>query len=193
MTTIVVVRKGQHACIASDTMTRLGDSRQSAEFIANHEKIFRVEKNYIAITGSSASYSAIKNYFKRHNPKPKLEDTDSIFETLLQMHETFKKEYFLNPKEDDGDPFESSQIWALLANPHGIFGIFSLRSVQEYAKYYAFGSGAEYALGAMHASYDRLKTPEAIAKAGIEAALEFDTGSAAPIISHKIKLKTKKS
>jgi ATP-dependent HslUV protease subunit HslV len=76
----------------------------------------------------------------------------------------------------------------LLANPHGIFGIYALRSVDEYNKFWAFGSGTDYALGALHCTYDRLEKVEDIARAAIEAAAEFDNATALPVTVHSVKL-----
>ena len=91
-----------------------------------------------------------------------------------------KSDYFLNPNGDNDDEFETSQLSALIANSHGIFGLYSLRSVQEYVRFYARGSGNEFALGAMHAVYDSLDDAEAIALVGLQVGAEFDTGSGAP-------------
>ncbi len=64
----------------------------------------------------------------------------------------------MKPDEEEDDPYESSQITALLANPNGIFfGVYSLREVYEYERFWAIGSGADYALGAMQAVYDNPK------------------------------------
>ena len=57
------------------------------------------------------------------------------------------------PKEEEDDPYESTQITALIANEHGIFGVYSMREVFEYTRFWAVGSGREFALGAMHALY----------------------------------------
>ena len=59
--------------------------------------------------------------------------------------------------------------------------MYSLREVSEYAKFWAIGSGSEFALGAMHALYNRLDSAEEIAKAGVEAGSEFDSSSALPM------------
>ena len=40
-----------------------------------------------------------------------------------------------------------------IANAHGIFGVYSMRDVIEYERFWASGSGGDYALGAMHALY----------------------------------------
>lgn len=76
----------------------------------------------------------------------------------------------------------------LIANPYGIFGVYGLRSVDEYNKYWAFGSGTDYALGALHASYDRFKDVKDIAKAAIEAAAQFDNATGLPMTLYSVEL-----
>lgn len=61
--------------------------------------------------------------------------------------------------------------------------------MDEYTKFWALGAGDEFALGAMHACYDRLESVEEIAHAGIEAAAEFDNSTALPITLYTVKLK----
>jgi ATP-dependent HslUV protease, peptidase subunit HslV len=62
--------------------------------------------------------------------------------------------------------------------------------VQEYSRFYASGSGTEYALGAMFAIYDdEDKTAEDIAKIGVEAGAEFDDGTSLPMNCYTIKLR----
>ena len=65
---------------------------------------------------------------------------------------TGKEQHFLNPKEEEDDPYESTQITALIANANGIFGVYSMREVFEYNHFWAVGSGREFALGAMHST-----------------------------------------
>ena len=73
----------------------------------------------------------------------------------------------------------------LIANPYGIFGVSGMRTVQEFARFYAYGSGTDYALGALYASYGRPELDaEALARLAINAAAEFDDGTAAPIECH---------
>ena len=66
-------------------------------------------------------------------------------------------------------------------NSKGIFGVYSLREVSEYHKFWAIGSGSEFALGAMHVLYDRLDSAQEIAEAAVEAGCEFNTASGLPI------------
>ena len=91
-----------------------------------------------------------------------------------------KERFFLNPKEEDSDPYESSQITALIANPSGIYGVYSYREVFSFERFWGIGSGRNFALGAMHAVYDKSRSARAVAEAGIRAGVEFDKSSSGP-------------
>ena len=96
------------------------------------------------------------------------------------LHRRLKEEYYLNPSEESDDPFESSRFHCLVVNPSGIYGVYALRTVHEYGRYFAFGSGSEYALGALHALYNRLASARRIATAALDAACTFDDSSDLP-------------
>ena len=97
-----------------------------------------------------------------------------------RAHTLLKEKYFLNPKEDESDPYESSQITAVIANPSGIYGVYSLREVFRFERFWGIGSGRNFALGAMYASYDRFRSARTIAVAGVKAGIEFDKSSSGP-------------
>ena len=100
-----------------------------------------------------------------------------------------KESYFLQTKEDDHDPYESSQFTMLIANASGIYGVYSYREVFEFKEFWSIGSGRSFALGAMHAAYGKARTAREVAKAGIDAACEFDRISAGPVDVFTLKLK----
>jgi len=187
MSTIVVVKKKGRACIAADTLVSWGGTKMSAHYIADMTKIVQVGDTFLGITGAAVHQQVIENYFGRcesysfANPK-------DIFETWREFHKALKSDYFLSAGEDKDVPYEQSHMHVLLANPHGIFGVYSLRSVDEYSKYWAFGSGTDYALGALFCAYDRYDKVEDIARAAIEAAAEFDNASALPMTVHSVDL-----
>jgi len=181
MTTIALARKDGRITIAADTLTRFGTTLESAEYVANHDKIIRVGPAYLALTGHASLQTVVKSYFDRLEEPADLGSVDAIYETFRAMHGVLKEHYFMNPKEDEDDPFESTQLDGLIAHPRGIFGIYSLRSVQEYTRYTALGSGFGYALGAMHALWDGPASAEEMACAGIEAAAVFDDATAMPL------------
>ncbi len=179
MTTIVVVRKGGHIAIAADALVTFGEVRLSGEYEEN-EKILQFGDSYIGLAGSTAHFSVVRRLLASMD-KLELHSRDEVFDTFLRAHVMLKEKYFLNPKEDEDDPYESSQNTAVIANPSGIYGVYSLREVFKFERFWGIGSGRNFALGAMHASYDRLRSARAIAHAGVLAGTEFDKNSSGPI------------
>jgi ATP-dependent protease HslVU (ClpYQ) peptidase subunit len=110
----------------------------------------------------------------------KLGSRDDVFDTFTRAHQILKDKYFLNIKEEEDDPYESSQITTLIANPRGIFGVYSYREVFVFDRFWAIGSGKTFALGAMYAAYDAPSTARDIAELGVSAGAEFDKSSALP-------------
>lgn len=187
MTTIVAVRKNGHAVIAADTLTTFGNTRLHATRDASHDKILQIGESYVGICGSAAHHLVLNNLLSKM-PDIRLDSKEAIFETFRKLHPALKEECFLNPKEDEEDPYESSQITALIANAHGIFGVYSMREVFEYTQFWAIGSGHEFALGAMHQCYSQYASAEEIARAGVDAGIAFDKNSDAPITLYRIDL-----
>ena len=142
------------------------------------------------LKGSAAHQLVFESLLRRHEPLD-FSDKFSIFETFRKLHPIMKEQHFLNPKEEEDDPYESTQITALIANAHGIFGVYSMREVFEYTQFWAAGTGREFALGAMQALYPRLKTAEAVARAGVEAGAMFDKNSALPMTIYNVKVQAK--
>ena len=189
MTTIAVVRKNGFAVIVADTMTKWGSGKETAEYVANHQKTFKIDDTVLAITGNTTFKAMITDYFSRPKIEKKFDSVNAIFKTWHRMHTVLKEEYFLNATVGADDPVESTRVDVLLANKHGIFGVAAHRTVQEFTKYYAFGSGADYAMGAMFALYsDKNRDPEEIAKIAVAAAAEFNDGTGLPVTAHRFKL-----
>ena len=187
MTTLVVVRKGDSVAISADSLTTFGDTRLSAAHDRTYDKIVRYRDTYIGLCGSAAHQLVFESLLSRH------EDLDfthksAIFETFRKLHPILKEQHFLNPKEEEDDPYESTQMTALVANGNGIFGVFSMREVFEYTQFWAAGSGREFALGAMHARYSKLRTAEAVARVGVEAGATFDKNSGLPLTLYTLPL-----
>ncbi len=193
MSTVVVAKKDGKVCIAADSLTSFGDLRLSSVYDAAHDKVLRYDENYLGIVGSAAHQLVLESVFASKKVVDKKIEIDfssrlAIFESFLALHPLLKEKYFLNAKDEDDDPYESTQIDALIANPFGIFGVHSLREVTEYNKFWAIGSGAEYALGAMFAVYESAASAEAIAQAGVAAGAEFNNASSMPLSSYVIDL-----
>lgn len=190
MSTVVAVKKENQICLAADTLTTFGETKLSAQFDQSYEKIFCFAESYIGIVGSAAHQMVLENALNKIRNNVELSDRQTIFNTFNKLHPVLKKSYYLNPKEEEEDAYESSRIDALIVNKSGIFGIFTLREVFEYSRFWAIGSGSDFALGAMHALYDGNGTAEEIARAGVEAGAAFNNATALPMTLHSIELDT---
>jgi ATP-dependent HslUV protease, peptidase subunit HslV len=187
MTTIVAVKKNGIVTIAADTLTTFGNTRLPAGMDSSHDKILHIADSYVGVCGSAAHHLVLSSLLGK-SPDVKLNSKEAIFETFRKLHPVLKEECFLNPKEDEEDPYESSQITALIINASGLYGIFSMREVFEYTQFWAIGSGHEFALGAMQHAYSRFDNATDIARAGVEAGIAFDKNSAAPITIYTVTL-----
>jgi ATP-dependent HslUV protease, peptidase subunit HslV len=189
VSTVVVARKGGSVAIASDSLVTFGETRLPHGYEAN-AKIFEVGGSYIGAVGSTAHFPVLRQALgAMTKAELQLHSRDAIFDTFVTLHPKLKDRFFMNTKEHDNDPYESSQFSILIANVHGIFGVESYREVFEFERFWAIGSGRRFALGAMHAVYEHTKTARGIAEAGVAAGCEFDTSSAAPVRLHTLKLK----
>ena len=188
MSTIVIVKKNGKACIAADSLTTFGDLRLASNMDVAHDKIQSYGDGYMGIVGSAAHSLVIESIIANQSLEINFSDRLNIFETFRELHPILKDKYFLNAKDEDDDPYETSHIDSLICNKSGIFGVYSLREVSEYVRYWAIGSGSEFALGAMHAVYDRLDSAEEIARAGVEAGAEFNNASSLPMTSYTVDL-----
>jgi ATP-dependent HslUV protease, peptidase subunit HslV len=190
MSTIVVVRKANRVAIAADTLTTFGNTKFTHIYSSDSDKILKFKDNLIGIVGSVAHSNVFSSIIRKHPEVLSFKGLSDIFDTYIKLHPILKEKYFLNPgeKKDEDQEYESSQINALIANPYGIFGMFSWREVYEYERYWSIGSGRDYALGAMFGVYDQLQTAEEIAIAGVTAGCEFDDSSSLPYTIYSMKL-----
>ena len=187
MTTIVLVRKGDSAVIAADSLTTFGTTRLAPAYDRSPEKIVAYRDSFIGVAGSAAHQLVLENILLR-TPNLELHGKEAIYESFRKLHPILKDDAFLNPKEEEDDPYESSQMTAMIANSSGIFAVYSMREVFEFDRFWAIGSGRDFALGAMFAVYPKAKTVLQIAEAGVVAGAEFDTGTSLPIHMHEVRL-----
>jgi ATP-dependent protease HslVU (ClpYQ) peptidase subunit len=193
MTTVVVVKKGGQVAIAADTLVTFGDTRLGHRYEPN-SKLFKVDAvggpSYVGIAGTVAHFPVLRKAMTAL-PKDqlKLSSKDEVFDTFTKLHPMLKESFFLQTKEDDNDPYESSQFSVLIANGSGIYGLYSYREVFEFNQFWGIGSGRSFALGAMYASWDKAKTAREVATIGIHAGCEFDKNSGGPLELFTVKLK----
>jgi ATP-dependent HslUV protease, peptidase subunit HslV len=188
VSTIVVVRKGRVACIGCDTLATIGSLKQKAHYVEVPDKIFRFQDAFIGTVGYAVHNAVLQSYFSRHPENVTLDSPAGIFETWRVMHKVLRDEYHLNPRKDSEDAYETTRMTAVVASPRGIYGITPSRDVEAFPRFWAIGSGTDYALGAMYVMYERSDDVEEIARAGIEAGAEFDDGSEVPVVLHRVEL-----
>jgi ATP-dependent HslUV protease, peptidase subunit HslV len=187
MTTIVVVKKNGDIAIASDALVTFGETRLPHGYEMN-DKIIRIGDSYIGLAGSTAHFAVLGDALHALGDDCRFGSRQQVFLTFQKLHTVLKDKYFLNPKEDDSDPYESSQITALIANPTGIYGVYSYREVFSFDKFWGIGSGRNFALGAMYAAYDRTSSAQKIAEIGVKAGAEFDKSSALPVRAFSLRI-----
>ncbi len=191
MTTIAVARKGGQVAIATDSLVTFGDTRLPHGYEAN-DKVFRIGASWVGMAGTTAHFPVLRKALGSLTvDELKLGSRDEVFETFLKLHPKLKETYFLNPKEEDADPYESSQFTVLIANGTGIYGVYSYREVFEFDRFWAIGSGRTYALGAMQAVWDAKRSAREVAEIGVKAGCEFDKNSDGPVKAHTMKLAVK--
>ena len=181
--------------IAADTLVTFGDTRLPHRFEDN-SKLFKVDApagpTYVGMAGTVAHFPVLR---KAMGALPREQlcfgSRDEVFDTFTRLHPLLKESFFLQTKEDDNDPYESSQFSVLIANASGIYGLYSYREVFEFNEFWGIGSGRGFALGAMHAMWGSAKTARELATIGVSASCEFDKNSAGPIEVFTVKLKSK--
>lgn len=195
MSTLTVARTAKGIAIAADALTTFEDTRLPPELDGAGEKVVRVETEagacYVGIVGFTAHFLVIQDALER------MEDADlssrrGIFETFRALHPVLKEDYFLLPETgQEGDPYESTQVSLLIAAPTGIFGVYDMREVHEFSRFWAMGSGASFALGAMHARWADAEAGDldaaALATLGVEAGCAFDRSSAPPVEVYEVE------
>ena len=191
MSTLTVALKDGVAAIAAESLTTFDEVRLPPDNDAAPEKIFAVETEagtaYVGSVGFAAHFLVLREAlgtFERLD----LSTREAVFDTMQALHSVLKEEYFLLTETgQEGDPYESSQMSILIASPGGIFGVYDMREVHAYRRFWSMGSGSPYALGAMWAQYDALDA-QALAEAGVAAGCAFDRSSAGPVLGHTVRL-----
>lgn len=189
MTTIAAVRKDGIAAIAADGQVSQGGTVVPGTMRAGPSKIHAVANGYVGVSGSVAHHSVLRSLWHRHPELFNLESTDAVFETFRAIQPILRDDYFVETSEDDDDQeYESNQMSGLIISPAGIFSFFSYREISEYNRFWAAGSGTEYALGAMDALYERELDAQSVATLGVTSAAKFDQRSGLPVESFTVRL-----
>ena len=190
MSTITVARTAGGAALAADALTTFEGLKLPPDLDAAGEKVVRLGDAVVGIVGYAAHFLVVQDALERFEGAD-LSSRRGIFETFRALHPVLKDEYYLNPETDqDGDPYESTQVSLLIASPGGVFGVYDMREVHEFTRYWAMGSGASFALGAMHARWADAEAGDldagALAAVGAEAGCRFDASSGGPVTVYEV-------
>ncbi len=127
MTTLVVGRNSGQVAIAADYAGDLrrhqpgpplrGQQQDLQGRHAGRHELRRHGRHGGALSGAAQGHPAAL-------PKDqlKLGSRDEVFDTFVKLHPLLKETFFLQTKEDDNDPYESSQFTVVIANASGIYG-----------------------------------------------------------------------
>ena len=179
--------------MVSDSLFTQGSIKVSPHVRLNSQKVFQIKDALVGFTGWTAMTSIFEDVMEKYPKELKFGSRREIFKTFLFLHSKLKSDYFIETKERDNQPVESSQWDGIILTHTGIFSVQSYREVMEYRNYWAEGSGTDVALGALHTAYGVYDDAEKIAVAAINAACEFDDGTGLPAqvytldVSRKVK------
>jgi ATP-dependent protease HslVU (ClpYQ) peptidase subunit len=174
MSIVVAVCKNDRTVLAADSLNVFGQERIPTDN-AKATKVRRIGKALMAVTGWSV-YANILDDFLAELKKPALGDEREIFSFFLDLWRELHERYpFVNDQPQHKDtPFGDLDASFLVANRSGIFKVSQDSSVCRFDKYYAIGSGAVYALGALYQIYDQDADAAELARRAAETAIEFD-------------------
>ena len=175
MSVAVAVRKGRALVLAADTQESFGDRRVLRPDHAS-SKIRRVGPSCIAQTGWGL-YDNILGDYLANAGTPRLRSEREVFAFFNRFWKRMRREYsFVNDQSvgEDKTPFADLDATFLVVNADGIFHVTSQMSVLRFHRFDAIGSGACYALGALHAIHDGPLRAEEIARRACLAAVHFD-------------------
>jgi ATP-dependent HslUV protease, peptidase subunit HslV len=189
MSIAVAVRISDQIVMATDSKRTFGSGAVS-EHNLRDVKLRKVGDAYLATTGWGV-YANILDDHLRGARTPRLHDAPTIFAFFRNFWKVLHDRYaFVNDQCSETDsPFGDLDASFLVASPQGIFYVACDMSVTEFDHYYAVGSGAAYALGAMHALYGPAGDPEKIARRAIAAASELDIYCGGEVNLAKLKAK----
>jgi ATP-dependent protease HslVU (ClpYQ) peptidase subunit len=187
MSVIVVVKKNKKIAIAADSNYSVGSLNIKSGYLKDRSKIIQHGDTFFGLVGATAHEHVIADLLKRYKSKLSFNSEHEIFRSYLAMHDILTQEYYLRTDDEEStQEYESSQIDGLIANPKGIFGIYTWREVYEYEKFWAIGSGRNFALGSLFSTFDELSDAQLIAEKAVQAACEFDDGCELPIKVHTL-------
>jgi ATP-dependent HslUV protease subunit HslV len=187
MSIALAIEKNGELIVAADTLTSFGHTKVPPGLHAA-EKVRRVGASLLATTGWGVYENILDDVLARRK-NIRLGSRGQIFEFFLRLWSDLHKKYsFVNDQIDEKEagPFGNLDSTFLIAGRAGIFYVGPDMSVTRVKHYFAIGSGAQFALGALNALHDSKLDAEAIARRAIEAAIAFDTYCGGEVQIHRV-------
>jgi ATP-dependent protease HslVU (ClpYQ) peptidase subunit len=181
MSIAVAVEKNGTIALATDSQTNFGSERVPPENLAER-KYRRVGDCWLAATGWSLYTNILDDVLASGRP-PRLDSARGIFGFFRGLWTTLHERYnFVRDQPENHDsPFGDLDASFLVASPAGIFSVSSDLTVTPFARYFAIGSGAPVALGALHALYGHVDDAADMAQRAVHAAIAHDIYCGLPV------------
>lgn len=178
MSIVVAMHRDGRTVMGADTLTVFGDSECVPPENNTSTKCFRLGNSVFGGTGWALYDDILIDYLAdKHDPD--LSSKAAIFAFFMDFWRALRDRYTLvNEQAANRDtPFADLDSSFLIANRAGIFKISSDMGITRFNEYYAIGSGAEFALGALHVLKSRSGPLEDLVREAVDAAITFDLNS----------------
>lgn len=175
--------------MAADTLAVFGEGMLIEASNARATKITPIGDALLGGTGW-AVYDDILDHYLAGSDPPGLHNRREVYTFFLGFWRALRETYSLVNEQaaSKETPFGDLDASFLLASPGGLFKISSDLGVTEFQHCHAIGSGAEYALGAFHATASASMSDEAVVTAACQAAIAYDTFCGGDIDVHQVTL-----
>lgn len=187
MSIALAIEKNGELIVAADTLTSFGHTKVPPVLHAA-DKVRRVGASFLATTGWGLYENILDDVIARRK-NVKLGSRRQIFDFFLRLWNDLHKKYsFVNDQieEKESGPFGNLDSTFLVAGRAGIFYVGPDMSVTKVKHYFAIGSGAQFALGALHALHGSKLDAEAVARRAVESAIAFDTYCGGEVQIHRV-------
>jgi ATP-dependent HslUV protease subunit HslV len=187
MSIALAIEKNGEMIVAADTLTSFGHTKVPPTLHAA-QKIRRIGGSYLAATGWGLYENILDDVLARRG-NIRLGSRERIFAFFLRLWTDLHKRYsFVDDQIDEKEsgPFGNLDSTFLVANRAGIFYVGPDMSVTQVKHYFAIGSGAQFALGALHALHGTRLDAEAMARHAVAAAIGFDTYCGGEVQIHRV-------
>jgi ATP-dependent protease HslVU (ClpYQ) peptidase subunit len=190
---IVAVKKSNRIALAADSQSNFGSHKFPPD---NHkaEKIREIGGSLVAFSGWGL-YENILDDYLAGKKTARLDDKTAIFTFFRAFWKQLREKYsFVNDqcKDANDSPFGDLDSSFLIVNRNGIFDVSSNMTISHFEKYNAIGSGAEFALGALHALYDGEMDAAALARSGVETGMAFSVYCGGEITVREVSVDKRK-